>query len=95
MGRFMLISAISWAIQVLTWIIIIDAVLTFFPTVDRRNPIVMLLRSITDVICRPIRKVISPVRMGEVGLDLSPLIAILGIQFIGSIVIRLIAGIMR
>ena len=91
MGRMMLISLIGWMIQALVWIIIIDAVLTFFPTVDRRNPIVMLLRSITDVICRPIRKVVPSVRMGEVGLDLSPIIAILALQFIGSIVMNLIS----
>lgn len=92
MGKLMLVSVIAKAIQALVWIIIIDAVLTFFPSVDRRNPIVMLLRSITNVVCGPIRKIIRPVRMGDVGLDLSPLIAILAIQFIGNIVIRLLVG---
>jgi len=86
----LLVTAIRAAVHILTWIVIIDAVLTFLPTVDRRNPIVILIRSITEPMYRPIRKVIPPVRMGDVGLDLSPLIVILGVQFIGTLLIRII-----
>ena len=90
MSQALLVMAIRSAVQILTWIVIIDAVLTFLPTVDRRNPIVILIRSITEPMYRPIRKVIPPVRMGDVGLDLSPLIVILGVQFIGTLLIRII-----
>jgi len=90
MSQALLVMAIRSAVQILTWIVIIDAVLTFLPTVDRRNPIVKLIRSITEPIYRPIRKVVGPVRMGDVGLDLSPIIVIVGLQIVGSILVKLI-----
>ena len=71
---------IALIIQVLIWIILIDAILTWFPTVDRRNPIVVALRRITAPIYRPIRRLLPPEKTGNI--DLSPLIAILALQVI-------------
>ena len=85
-----LVTLIYWVVWALTWIIIIDAILTFFPTVDRRSPYVKLIRGITEPMYRPIRKVIPTVRLGDVGLDLSPIIVILGIQLIGSLLIKVL-----
>ena len=95
MSQALLVMAIRGVVEVLTWIVIIDAVLTFLPTIDRRNPIVKLIRSITEPIYRPIRKVIPPVRMGDVGLDLSPIIVILGLQLVGWLLINLLVGTLR
>jgi len=92
MSQALLVMAIRWAVQILTWVIIIDAVLTFVPSVDRRNPVVKLIRGITEPIYRPIRKVIPPFRMGDVGLDLSPIIVIIGLQLVGSLLIKLLLG---
>ena len=78
------------AAEVLTWLMIIDALLTFIPSIDRRHPIVTLLRSITQPIYRPIRKVIPSVNMGGAALDLSPLIAIIGIRIIANIIVGII-----
>ena len=86
MSRVMLAMAISYAVEIMVWIVIIDAVLTFIPSIDRRHPIVMLLRGITQPIYRQVRRVIPTVRMGEVGLDLSPIIVIIGLQIIGQII---------
>lgn len=77
-------------IEILTWIVIIDAVLTFLPTVDRRNPVVVLLRKITEPMYKPIRRVIPPIRTGDVGLDLSPLILILGLHLLGALLMKVI-----
>ena len=85
-----LVTLICWAVSILTWIIIIDVILTFFPTVDRRNPFVKLIRGITEPMYRPVRKLIPTVRFGDVGLDLSPIIVILGIQLIGSLLVRVL-----
>lgn len=68
-------ALILLAINILIWIIIIDAILSWIPSVDRRNPVVSLLRAITEPIYRPIRRVLPPSRTGYV--DLSPLIAII------------------
>jgi len=39
-----------------------------------------VLRMLTEPILGPLRRAIPPVRMGAMGLDLSPLIALIGIQ---------------
>lgn len=91
-GRAMAITVIALVARVLTWIIIIDAILSFFPTIDRRNPIVVLLRRITEPLYAPLRKVIPPVRMGDAGLDLSPLILLIGIQILAQVLISIIAS---
>ena len=43
---------------------------------------------ITDPVLVPLRRILPPVRMGAVGLDLSPLVAFFGIVFLQ----RLICG---
>ncbi|MBT8207922.1 MAG: YggT family protein [Acidimicrobiia bacterium] len=43
------------------------------------------LNSVFDPLLRPIRKVLPPVRIGGGGLDLSPLVLIIGIQILGGI----------
>lgn len=81
---------ILMAAEVLTWLMIIDALLTFIPSIDRRHPIVKLIRGITEPIYRPLRKVIPAVNMGGAALDLSPLIAIIGIRIIANIIVGII-----
>ncbi len=83
-------AVIHWVIQILVWVIIIDAILTWFPQVSRYNPIVVALRSITTPIYRPIRKLIPPEKTGHI--DLSPLIAILGLYAVGAILRNIFAG---
>lgn len=92
MGQHALILAIYWIVKILTWIVIIDVILTFVPSIDRRSPFVRLIRSITEPMYRPVRRLIPMVRVGDVGLDLSPIIVILGIQLIGSLLISLLRG---
>ena len=79
MGPFMLTGLIHYVIQALILIIFADAILTWIPSVDRSNPIVAALRRITEPIYRPIRQLIPP---GRIGIDLSPLIAIIALQII-------------
>ena len=81
---------IYWAIQILVWIIIIDAILTWFPQISRHHPIVAALRRITEPIYRPIRKIIPPEKTGYI--DLSPLIAILGLYAVGTILTKVLGG---
>lgn len=44
------------------------------------------LNSVFDPLLRPIRKVLPPVRIGGGGLDLSPLVLIIGIQILGGVI---------
>jgi YggT family protein len=64
-------------LTVYMWIIIISALLSWVNP-DPYNPIVRFLYSVTDPVLRPIRR-----RIGiSLGVDISPIIVILGIMFI-------------
>jgi YggT family protein len=53
---------------------------------DPRNPIVMFLRQVTEPVLNPVRRLLPPWKTG--GLDLSPLIVLLVIQFVDRVVLR-------
>ena len=80
----MLIHFILIALRVLGWLIIIDAILTWIPSIDPRNPLVVGLRKITRPIVEPFRKLIPPQKTG--GMDLSPLLAIVFLWILGGII---------
>lgn len=80
----MLIDFILIALRVLGWLIIIDAILTWIPSIDPRNPLVVGLRKITRPIVEPFRKLIPPQKTG--GMDLSPLLAIICLWILGGII---------
>ncbi len=74
---------IAATIYVLTIAIILRALLSWFPNIDPRNPIVEFLITITEPILAPIRSVMP--RMGM--LDLTPMVAIILLQVIGRVVV--------
>jgi YggT family protein len=45
-----------------------------------------VLVMLTEPVLGPLRRAIPPVRMGAMGLDLSPLIALFGVQIIQRII---------
>ena len=64
----------------LVWIIIIRALISWVNP-DPFNPIVQLLNRVTEPLLLPIRQLMGRSMMG-IGIDLSPLIAILAIYFL-------------
>lgn len=78
--------AINYAVEAFVLLIIIRAVLSFFPNIDRHHPLVQTLDKIVDPVLRPFQRVLPP--MG--GLDFSPILAILTLQIVG----RLVAGLL-
>ncbi|MBI2375464.1 MAG: YggT family protein [Deltaproteobacteria bacterium] len=62
----------------LTYLIIADAVLSWI--LPPNKPPRSLTRKLTDPMYAPIRKVLSPEKMG--GLDLSPMVLIFGLQML-------------
>jgi YggT family protein len=66
------------------WAIIINALLSWVSP-DPYNPIVRILYQVTEPALRPIRRIIP---MRGMGIDISPIIAILIIIFIRSAVVR-------
>ena len=47
---------------------------------DPRNPLVLFLMRITEPVLKPLRKLVPPEKLG--GIDISPLIAILILEFL-------------
>ena len=74
---------VSWLLDIYSWIII-AAVLIPWVSPDPYNPLVQFLRRATEPVLRPIRRLLSPY---QAGLDFSPLVAILIIQFVERVIL--------
>ncbi len=90
-----LVWLINTVIDLYIWVIIIMAVLSWliaFNVINARNPIVNRVLDFVDRVTtpalQPIRRVVP--QLG--GVDLSPIVLILGLQFIKIVFNRLAAG---
>jgi YggT family protein len=70
---------VSKVIGLLELLIIVRAVLSFLPAVDRYHPIVRFLHTVTDPVLQPFQRILPG---NAVGVDFSPLLAILVLQMI-------------
>ena len=64
-------------IDLYSLIVLVAVVISWVP-LDRRNPLVAIVGSLTEPVLAPIRRVLPP--MG--GLDLSPMVLLIGLQFL-------------
>ena len=80
----MIVEIVHYFLLVMTIAVVIRALLSWFPNVDPRNPLVEFLISITEPVLAPIRAIMP--RMGM--FDLTPMVAIIVLQVIDSIVVR-------
>ena len=67
------------------WILLAAAVLSWVNP-DPNNPIVRFLRSVTDPVLYRVRRTLPFVYAG--GIDFSPLVVMLGIQFVKIVVVQ-------
>ncbi|NQU95380.1 MAG: YggT family protein [Candidatus Omnitrophica bacterium] len=86
LGNFIAAIAVilGYIISVLTWIIIIRALLSWVNP-DPYNMIVQILHRVTEPILAPIRRMIP---MHNIGIDVSPIIAILFLWFVKLFIVR-------
>lgn len=82
-------------LDVVFWVIIIQVVMSWlvaFDVINVRNPqaanLVRLFERLTDPIYRPLRKFIPPIA----GIDVTPIIVILGIEVCKYIVVAVFYG---
>lgn len=75
-------KALALALDAYMWVIIIRALISWVNP-DPFNPIVRLLIRLTDPVLRPIRRAIPL----NIGLDLSPMLAILAIFFVRNFLV--------
>ncbi|MEO8190284.1 MAG: YggT family protein [Acidobacteriota bacterium] len=81
-----LLDIVLAILNLIKWIVIIAAVISWVSP-DPRNPLVQLLYKFTEPLLRPFRKLLPPSRTG--GIDFSPLLLILLIQFLQVFLSRL------
>jgi YggT family protein len=79
-----IIGFLGWLLGLYSWVIIAAALITWVSP-DPRNPIVMFLRQVTEPVLAPVRRFLPPWKTG--GLDFSPLIVILAIQFVERVIL--------
>ena len=89
LGNFIaaIAAILSYVVTVLTWIIIIRALISWVNP-DPHNMIVQILHRVTEPILAPIRKLIP---MHNIGIDISPMIAILCLWFVRLFIVRTLA----
>ena len=86
-----IVSTISMLLWAYTWIVIISALLTWVRP-DPYNPIVKILRNLTEPVYNFIRSKI-PTNIG--GLDLAPIIVLIVLQFLIVFLNNLLIGGLR
>jgi YggT family protein len=77
---------LSMVINMYIWVVIISALITWVNP-DPSNPIVQILRRLTEPVYSFVRKYI-PTVIG--GIDLAPIIIILGLQFLNLFLVKVL-----
>ncbi len=76
---------VEWLVYILVAAIFLRAIFSFFRP-DPDNPIMRVLIEVTEPILGPLRRVIPSIGM----LDLSPIVAMILLQFVGGIVVTML-----
>jgi len=82
------VSVICFLIQAYAIVVFARIVLEWIP-VSFDHPVARVrsvLRAVTEPLLRPLRAVVPPIRMGDVGLDLSPLVLVLGLSLLAGVI---------
>lgn len=74
-----LINFLVLLLYLYTWIIILRAVVSWTRP-NPGNPLVQFLIAATEPVLKPLRALVPPAKLG--GIDLSPILAIVGIQIV-------------
>jgi YggT family protein len=77
-------TVLYYALWIFELILLARIILSWFPNVDRSNPLIQFLFDVTEPVLRPIRERMPPTGM----MDFSPLIVFLIIQVLMTLVRR-------
>lgn len=81
----MLLALLYYALELLKWLIIARALMSWFMSPYSNNPVARILRKVTDPILRPLGEIIPPLG----GIDISPLVAFFAIQLTQTMLVRM------
>ena len=86
LGTFLtaLANLLGMVINLWSFVIFAGAILSWIPNLDPYHPLVVAVRRLSDLLCDPIRRLVP---MDSLGIDLSPLLAILLLQFTNQFVV--------
>ena len=70
-----ILNLIFLVLQIFQFVLLARVLISWFPDIDRNNPIVRLLYDITEPVLRPVRQMLPQTGM----MDLSPLVVFLAI----------------
>lgn len=76
-----ILNVIFLALNIYQLILLARVLITWFPDIDRGNPIVRFLFDVTEPVLRPVREMLPQTG----GIDFSPLIVFLGISVLMQI----------
>lgn len=80
----MIIEFLLFLVQVANLLLIARVLMSWFPNLDYRNPLVRFLYDVTEPFLRPLRQLVPP----QGGFDLSPLIAFMILFFISRVLFQ-------
>lgn len=92
---FFIYRIVDVAFNVYFWLILIRIISTWFP-ISSSGPLARIMWSIyeiTDPYLNLFRRFLPPMAVGGAGIDFSPIIAILILQFIQRIVLGLLSSV--
>jgi YggT family protein len=84
-----LAQVLTWLIEILWWLIIIRALLSWVNP-DPFNPIVQFIEKATEPLLLPFRQFLPTYK---IGIDISPILALLFLYFLKIFVIQTLLGI--
>ena len=82
-------TILNYALTIANWLIIIRALISWVSP-DPHNPIVQFLYNVTEPMLRPFRRLIP---VYNIGIDLSPIFALIAIWFLKLFLIQTLFGI--
>lgn len=85
----LLTESLARFLQIYLLLIFVRILLTWFPTVEWMNQIASFLSPITDPYLNVFRSFIPPIG----GLDLSPILAIIVLQIVADLIVRMSSSI--
>lgn len=87
-----LVLAIKYAFEVYYILIIANCILSWFPNVNRANPLIRFIHETTEPFLNLFRRIlpVSP----RIPIDFSPIIAIFALYLIQSVVFKILAMIL-
>lgn len=88
---------IGWIFQIAIWLIIARIVIDWIQVLAQQwrptggvAAVFEVIYSITDPPLNAVRKIVPPIRLGQVMLDLSPMILILGLVLLQAILVAVL-----